>query len=175
MVLKPEYQSLDGPQLGALHRSGLSLKELGPFQPLFCYLGDTTIHVLEQHPEILQHHTYIMMECTFWMEDDLDRSRRTQHVHWNDLRPHVLAHPNTLFILQHFSVKHSALQWLEWFREHNQTCGHYNVHPMVQIHDMEQEWNKSQIIQQQQQQQQQSTNEDTPTCNCFICKPQPHR
>jgi ribonuclease Z len=164
MILKPEYQSLEGHQLGALHRSGISLKEWGPFQPLFCYLGDTTIQVLEQHSEILQHHTVIMIECTFWMEEDLDRSRRTQHMHWKDLQPHVLAHPNTLFILQHFSVKHSALQWLEWFREHNQMFGHYNVHPMLQRNEIEQEWNKKTKTQPPKR-------EDIPTCNCFVCKP----
>lgn len=165
MVLKQEYRTIPGPELGKLAKAGAQLKERGPLEPVICFLGDTTATVFQRHAEILQQHTAIAVECTFWEAEDVPRAAQTKHMHWNDLRPVVDGHPRTLFLLQHFSLKHGTLQWMNRMRDYNSQSGHFNVHPMLPQMEVQSAHDK------------QPTNPRTsdsnfaPTCNCFVCCP----
>lgn len=48
----------------------------------------------------------VITECTFVSEELRDRAHKTQHTCWADLQHVVAAHPQTLFILTHFSHQH---------------------------------------------------------------------
>lgn len=93
-------------------------------RPLFAFLGDT-------HPDVFARNTWlfdypvIITECTFLDDSELERAERAGHTVWSRLRPVVEAHPGTLFVLTHFSLRHSDLDVVEFFR----TAGLPNVLP----------------------------------------------
>jgi len=110
--LKEEYAGLAGHELGALRKSGVEINyEVSV--PFFCYLGDTSYRVLED-PTIEKYKT-IMIECTFLLADDLQQAEETQHIHWTQLHPYILSHPENTFILYHFSQRYKADEILAFF------------------------------------------------------------
>jgi ribonuclease BN (tRNA processing enzyme) len=111
-----------------------NMKEWSPVRlPILCFLGDTTTQVFIWHPELLQQHTMIAMECTYYYGTiHEERTNVHQHTYWDVLCTNILKqHPNVLFLLQHFSNRHRRHEWLQWIYEYNQNSGHYNVHPML--------------------------------------------
>jgi hypothetical protein len=168
-VLASPYCDMSGPELQTYIRSAVVVSSSSPSsistisrlppvslyewtspQPIVCYLGDTTTQVLSVlHPELLQQHTIIVIECTYYYNDvDKDDTttmtthgerRRTptttnpyQHTYWEPLRTQIVQqHPHTLFVLQHFSSRHRTQEWRRWMNEYNQSSGYYNVHAML--------------------------------------------
>jgi ribonuclease BN (tRNA processing enzyme) len=170
-VLAPPYCDMSGPELQTFMRSvvvssssssssstsktlrppPVSLYEWTLPQPLVCYLGDTTTQVLSVlHPELLQQHTIIVIECTYYYNDVDDQDHTTmttthrerrktptttnpyQHTYWEPLRTQIVQqHPHILFVLQHFSSRHRTQEWRRWMNEYNQSSGYYNVHAML--------------------------------------------
>jgi ribonuclease Z len=67
------------------------------------------------------HHEFeypvIITECTFLDDTELERADRIGRTVWSRLRPVVEAHPQTLFVLTHFSLRHSDQQVLAFFRQ----------------------------------------------------------
>lgn len=110
--LKPEYEHLQGKEIGALKKSGVDINYKVEF-PFFCYLGDTSHEVLKD-PRIEKYVT-LMIECTFILPDEHDNAIITKHMHWEYLKPYILAHPNTNFILYHFSQRYQPEQIKEFF------------------------------------------------------------
>ncbi|MEV5571743.1 hypothetical protein AB0L06_16960 [Spirillospora sp. NPDC052269] len=55
-------------------------------------------------------------ECTYLDEDQRERADRVGHTLWSQLRPVVEAHPRTLFVLTHFSLRHSDADVLAFFQ-----------------------------------------------------------
>ncbi|GGM40416.1 hypothetical protein ACFFX1_17825 [Dactylosporangium sucinum] len=54
---------------------------------------------------------------TYLDDAELDRARRVGHTVWSQLKPIVLNHPATLFVLIHFSLRHSDRDVVRFFRE----------------------------------------------------------
>ena len=148
------FRSMSGPELGQYiksHRNQNSthnntnvnvntttmisnMKEWSPLlQPILCFLGDTTTEVFTLHPELLQQHTIIAMECTYYYGTIHDEQTNIhQHTYWEVLRTKIVQrYPNILFLLQHFSNRHRRHEWIQWMVDYNQNSGHYNVHPML--------------------------------------------
>mmetsp|Transcript_22193 Transcript_22193/g.28711 ORF Transcript_22193/g.28711 Transcript_22193/m.28711 type:complete len:320 (+) Transcript_22193:142-1101(+) len=155
--LKDEFADLKGHEIGQLRKQGISIFETMR-EPAFCYIGDSTHRVFERNPEILQRHKVIVTECSFIGSKDVQRAQETQHTHWKYLKPIVESCPDTLFILIHFSLKHSALSLLEFFNE--ETAEHRNVHPMLVTHEMTTEWRRKKGN---------KGDKNAPTCQCFQC------
>jgi ribonuclease Z len=130
--VKANLKNCDG---NSYNKNNISnMKEWSPvLQPILCFLGDTTTQVYTLHPEILQQHRYIAMECTYYYGTiDDERTNIHQHTFWEVLRTNVLQqHPNILFLLQHFSLRHRQREWMNWMYDYNQSSGFYNVHPML--------------------------------------------
>lgn len=118
--LKEEYRNLPGPTIGKL-RSELGSDQLFDIvdQPVVCFLGDTTIQVLQTYPHLLETYPVVVMECTYYPEtttDDNDNDTQLEqnaihykHIHWNSLEPYIRAHRETTqFILTHCSWRHQA-------------------------------------------------------------------
>jgi ribonuclease Z len=153
--LKDEYVGIPGPEIGRLRKEGVDVTSTRE-EPFICFLGDTTEVVFQRYPLLLQQHKVVVVECTFIDESSLERSKVTKHMHWRSLRPHVEAHPNTLFVLIHFSLKHKSLELRTFFRENSK---HNNVHPMLIEDELDYEWRKS------------GAEGTAPSCNCFECSP----
>lgn len=168
--LKEEYANLPGHEIGKLRKQGT----VGLYQecrePVLCYIGDTTHHVFERHLEILQQHFCIVTECSFITEKEIQRADETKHTHWKHLKPIVQAHPQTLFLLIHFSLRHSPLTLLEFFNEQMELGKCHNVHPMLVKQEIAEEWRKR--FYDNNRESGESACPPPPTCQCFRCKPQ---
>jgi len=153
-TLKPEYKGLTGLELGKLVKQKVELKEMSNFEPFLCFLGDTTPTVFDRHPEILQDHAAIAVECTFYQETDVKLAATTRHMRFPDLP--LARNPDVLFMLQHFSRRHGDKKWRTWIREYNNessSCNsstrRNNAHIMLPELD--------------------NDDNESFSCNCFAC------
>ena len=176
-TLKPEYQGLPGREIGQLKKQGVEITTAS-LHPLLCYLGDTTAQVFDKHPELLRDHSRVVVECSFLDSDSQPNAVRTQHMHWFDLKPIVQAHPSTLFVVTHFSLKYSALLLRTFFNTEPNlmvtdedsttitTNNNNNVHPMLVLRELQDEWNAK-----RKRQPELYPGLEPPLCNCFVCQP----
>ncbi|MFE7777067.1 MBL fold metallo-hydrolase [Streptomyces sp. NPDC057445] len=125
-ALLPEYEELRrslvqegrGAEFGrmvAQRRAAGEEVEREVRRPLFAFLGDTHVSVFERNPWLFEY-PVVITECTYLDDAELDRADRVGHTVWSRLRPVVEAHPETLFVLTHFSLRHSDQDVLEFFR-----------------------------------------------------------
>jgi ribonuclease Z len=104
--LKPEYVGKQGHELAALRLAGTEIEAVVS-KPIIAYLTDTTTEVFVRQPELFAY-PIVIVECTF-LEDDLyDMAQESQHTHWRDLKPYIISHPDTHFVLVHFSLRYDA-------------------------------------------------------------------
>lgn len=131
--LKAEYQALKeellaqgkgkefGQQMASLRKQGVETQE-EILAPRFAFLGDTHARVFDQQPWLMDY-PVILTECTFLHDSEKERSVANGHTLWSDLLPVVVNHPNTLFVLTHFSLRHSDTDVVQFFetqtQEHN--------------------------------------------------------
>ncbi|KAG7340810.1 metallo-beta-lactamase superfamily protein [Nitzschia inconspicua] len=156
--LKQEYVGLSAQEIGQLKRNGIEIT-VEEEEPFLCFLGDTTVKVFEYHPEILQQHHTVVTECSFLDAASYQRAIQTTHMHWDDLQPHVASHPDTMFLLTHFSLKYPTLSIRQLFR--NAQFFYQNVHPMLIEREIDEQWAKSNN---------ETDNEEVPPkCLCRIC------
>lgn len=153
--LREEYVGLSGPEIGRLRKSGVEVT-VNEEVPYMCFMGDTTAKVFGDYPDILKEHTVIVVECSFVDVDSKHRADTTKHTHWDDLQPYVASHPDTMFILTHFSLKYSALRLRNFFRDQQHIYN--NIHPMLVESEVKRQWSNSNEI------------GDVPRCNCRICR-----
>ncbi|HEX2312135.1 MAG TPA: hypothetical protein VHJ17_00250 [Thermomonospora sp.] len=136
-VLTPEYEELRsslaaagrGEEFGRLvarrRRAGAEVdREVR--RPLFAFLGDTDAGVFEENPWLFEY-PVIVTECTYLGDEHLDRAERIGHTVWSRLRPVVRAHPGNLFVLTHFSLRHSDREILDFFDRELADAGLGNV------------------------------------------------
>ncbi|WP_432968495.1 MBL fold metallo-hydrolase [Dactylosporangium sp. CA-233914] len=83
-------------------------------RPLFAFLGDTRETVFERNPWLFDY-PVVITECTFLDDAQAERAERVGHTVWSRLRPIVEAHPETLFVLTHFSLRHRDRDVLAFF------------------------------------------------------------
>ncbi len=114
--LKTQYADTPGHELGALRAKGIDISEETPI-PLFAYLGDTRPSVYESAPEIFGA-PVVIAECSFISDDHKAHAQRTGHTVWSDLLPIVEAHPETIFVLIHFSKRHREHELRAFFEQH---------------------------------------------------------
>ena len=94
--LKPEYAELSGPQIVELKRAGKEI-EYRLEVPKVAFCGDTEAGAFLDLDHV-RNAEVIIMECTFFEPDHLDRARKGQHTHVQDLpaimerlrNPHVV-------------------------------------------------------------------------------------
>ncbi|MEV4254531.1 MBL fold metallo-hydrolase [Spirillospora sp. NPDC049652] len=84
-------------------------------RPLFAFLGDTHVSVFERNPWLFDY-PVIITECTYLDDSQAERADRVGHTVWSQLRPVVEAHPRNLFVLTHFSLRHSDAEILAFFQ-----------------------------------------------------------
>jgi ribonuclease Z len=125
--LKPEFEQLKaqlteknqlrelGPLLSQKRKAGIEVEE-EVLAPLFAFLGDTDARVFEQNPWLFEY-PVIITECTYLEDQERERAERNGHTLWSQLRPVVEAHPNTIFVLIHFSLRYSDAEVLAFFQQ----------------------------------------------------------
>ncbi|RME85453.1 MAG: hypothetical protein D6785_04390 [Planctomycetota bacterium] len=103
--LKEEYQRLSFAQIAKLKEEGVSLtyeKEI----PFLAYTGDTSVKVLDSHPELYQA-KYLILECTFIDEKHRDLAFKQGHIHLDDIVERANYFQNEQILLFHFSPRYS--------------------------------------------------------------------
>lgn len=125
--LKPVYQEKKqeydasgdkaafGKWMGELRKQGIDVQEMIK-EPLFAFLGDTHVDVFHQHPWLFSYPT-IITECTYLHDTEETRANEKGHTVWCQLAPIIEAHPDTTFVLTHFSLRHSDREVLAFFQE----------------------------------------------------------
>ena len=78
--------------------------------PQFCFMTDTTIKGIRDNMDLACRYPIIICECTFYHIDDIDHAERKSHTHWTTLLPHILATPNSLWVLIHSSTRYTYLE-----------------------------------------------------------------
>jgi len=81
--------------------------------PLFAYICDTDHKVFTRTGKYegykLDKYNVIIIECTFFKEQDLKKAKKDKHMHWINLRKYILDHPNKYFKLIHLSEKYTSV------------------------------------------------------------------
>ncbi|GAA2574127.1 MBL fold metallo-hydrolase [Actinomadura fulvescens] len=136
-ALRPEFEELRG-SLAREGRSGEFGRIIGQkrkegvvveeelHRPLFAFLGDTHVNVFDRNPWLFDY-PVVITECTFLHDTELERANRVGHTVWSRLKPVVEAHPGTLFVLTHFSLRHSDQEVISFFQKERETAGLENV------------------------------------------------
>lgn len=126
-VLKPEYEELKASMVAAgrakefgriiaqRRKDGDGTVDQEVRRPVFAFLGDTHASVFTLNP-LLFDYPVIITECTYLDDDRLTRAQQVGHTVWSELRPVVEAHPENLFVLTHFSLRHSDREIIEFFQ-----------------------------------------------------------
>lgn len=100
--LKQQYLGLSKDVIKQLKLDGFEITERVE-EPKFVFLCDTSIKIFQDYPDLFRY-PVIFIECTFYGPDDENKANMTKHIHWNQLKPIVQDHPETIFVLFHFSL-----------------------------------------------------------------------
>jgi len=131
--LRPEYQKLSQEEIGRAKSEGNDVTHDVEY-PLFCFMGDTNERALLSvvdgvviYNPTLEKFKTIIIECTFLDPNHLEHAVKDSHMHWSKLAPYVQSHPDTRFILIHFSARYSD----EYIKKFFETVGFANVVPFI--------------------------------------------
>ncbi|MEM1008263.1 MAG: MBL fold metallo-hydrolase [Myxococcota bacterium] len=125
MRLKPEFQKLKeemkeqgkarefGKLMAEKRRENIEVQERYE-QPLFVFMGDTHVRVFEENPWLLDY-PVIITECTYLNDQERERAESNGHTLWSQLRPFIESNPQTIFVLTHFSLRHSDREVIAFF------------------------------------------------------------
>lgn len=97
--LKTEFVGLSGPQLVELKKQGVPIEEHVEVT-LLTYTGDTALGKFLDLP-FVRDSRVILLECTFFDREHLDRARAGRHIHVNDLPAAFAALPHSQIVLTH--------------------------------------------------------------------------
>jgi hypothetical protein len=121
-----EYSGLRGDAIGKLRQEGVQVTEERE-ENLFVFCGDTTTECFVKSPQILKY-PVVIVECSFLLEEEAQKAADSKHTLWRDLKPIVEAHPETKFVLIHFSMRYQSQEIRDFFAKQNLK----NVHIMLQ-------------------------------------------
>ena len=123
--LKSSYYGMEGPELKKRKLEGETITEQVIFKK-FAYICDSTIAVLDNHPDILDYKV-VFIECTFLYPDEEDLAKKKKHIHWQHLRPFVQKCSDVTFILFHFSQRYRDKEILSFFKKESAQFSFSNV------------------------------------------------
>lgn len=99
--LKPEYANYSGQQIAELKRSGEPV-EYRLEVPKVAYCGDTQLGDFLDHDHV-RNAEVLIMECTFFEPEHLERARKGQHMHVRDLPALMERVRNPQILLSHIT------------------------------------------------------------------------
>lgn len=115
--LKDEYKGIPGKEIAALRKSGVEITAK-VITPTLAYVCDTNYRALEMNPTLFNY-KIIIIECTFLCDNSIERAEGTKHIHWNNLKPYIEAHPEITFMLIHFSLQYKDSEINDFFEKIN--------------------------------------------------------
>ena len=117
--LKQEYYNIadNSAKIVALKKQGVEITEPVEKQ-LFAYVCDCSIKTVERYEGKLATYPYVIIECTFILDDELENAKETKHIHWKQLEKFVAKYPDTIWILIHFSLRYKDSEIQEFFKEY---------------------------------------------------------
>ena len=103
--IKPEYTNLTGPQIVELKKQGIQIDN--PLEiPIVTYLGDTEFIDFSQLDYIAKS-KILITECTFYLEEQIDRAKAGRHVHINEFAEMIEKFENEHIIIVHTTQRTS--------------------------------------------------------------------
>ena len=99
--LKPEFHDRTGPQIVELKRQGVEITDRVEY-PLVAYLGDTGKANYSHLPHVANARA-LLIECTFFDDEHMDRARAGRHLHVSDLPEVLEGMNNERIILVHLT------------------------------------------------------------------------
>ncbi len=106
--LLPDLAHLPPAEIGKRRREGLEVERIEETDWL-AYCGDTAASTLDANPRLYQARV-LLLECTFFLPEAVERARRFGHLHLIDLEARRAAFANRAIVLHHLSRKH---EWSE--------------------------------------------------------------
>lgn len=105
--LKPEFQGLSGPEIGALKRKGVEITDPHT-EVLLTIPGDTTIDFLIKEP-MARKAKILVHEITYWddIESTEEKCRHYGHTHFRDMIKHCEKFEGEFLVFCHRSMKFS--------------------------------------------------------------------
>jgi ribonuclease Z len=99
--LKPEYHSLNGPQIVKLKKEGVEI-EYSVEIPIVSYLGDTS-YVDYSQLEYVAKSKILIAECTFFADEHTERADAGKHMHIDEFAPLLERMDNERIIITHLT------------------------------------------------------------------------
>lgn len=96
------------------------------YDDFLCYLLDTGHDVFTVHPEVFAYRILIV-ECTYLYDEQEEASRCNKHMLWRDLLAQILKHPETTFVLVHWSLRYKDEEITKFMEEQATLHGFKNV------------------------------------------------
>ena len=97
--LKPEYTSLNGPQIVELKKQGITIDY--PLEiPIVTYLGDTQYADFSKLDYIAKS-KILIAECTFYEDEHVERAQAGRHMHINEFTSLIESLDNEHIVLTH--------------------------------------------------------------------------
>ena len=112
---KAEYQNLPCTAYADLKKNNIEFRESYK-HPLICFMSDTNISCFtEPYADLIFNYPFVIIECTFFLQDDLKQSVKKKHIHWIQLEPYIRDRPKVKFLLTHFSKRYTWLDVKNFF------------------------------------------------------------
>ncbi len=106
--LDRRYAGLPAAELAALRRQGTGIEQLEEVDWV-AYCGDTAAGTLDANPRLFAARV-LLLECTFFLPEAVERARRYGHLHLDDIAHRREAFTNQAIVLHHLSRRH---EWSE--------------------------------------------------------------
>jgi len=116
--LKQEYLNLTNKEIVTLKKSGIDISH-NIIQPLFAYICDCSIMTIQRYEKDLIIYPYVIVECTFLYDDELDQANQTKHIHYQQLKPYIEKNKEIIWILIHFSLRYKDSEIIDFFKTIN--------------------------------------------------------
>ena len=113
--LKEEYKNLKGKEIAELRKKNVEINDEVYIKFIY-YLTDTDKEILKNE-EIYKYKT-IVIECTFFKDEDYDNACKTKHIHWKDIEEYIKNHKDNNFILIHFSQRYDKSEIENFFENY---------------------------------------------------------
>ena len=105
--LKDEYIGKSSCELVSLKKEGIEITK-NVIQKKFIFCGDTTINIFDNNN--IYSYPNIIIECTYFDDDDIVQANNRRHMHWSNLSPVIKSNQDISFHLIHVSAKHRDIK-----------------------------------------------------------------
>lgn len=118
--LKPEFLNKSQQEIIALKKSGVEITDT-KLEPFITYLGDSTIHPVDEF-DFIKQSTILIMECTFLTNEHYDQAEARKHIHIRNIIDRAEEFKNKYILLTHFSMRYTEDMIREYINKNIPEC-----------------------------------------------------